>query len=482
LIIAVGVALRLIDIDYSLDGDEVFSAVLAARSGTDLVAHALSDRTQGPLHIFMLSGWMRLFGDSEPALRMLSVLLSIGFLFVLRTLAVEQLEPWPGILLLVMGAAGSFFILNGQQARPYSLSLFLSSLSLLYFMRLIRRGWSFTAMAGWASSAALAVSASYLLVFYALSQAALLMLHFPRNAAALLLSLVICLAPLAVWMAFAFSSENAWNAGLSLIGWIAQPYFLDFGLFYVDLVGILPGVPLLWGLILILALALPALMQLRKTWPAPELRALLVLAVLPVACVFAVSYLLPASVWATRQMAGSATAAILLFAMGFNGRNPRLTRGAVLGVTAWLLVGMPSAMPKATKPPWKQVIEDYSIGEVHDAVVLHSADGWIASPVRWYIPANVLVDLQDLGSAAMPRSPIAICHPLRCGAILASAKDAGYRLVEKRQYAWSSAGLVGERRRTIDGLPMTLTTPGGLPNAWLNVLILYGDRVEPSLQ
>lgn len=471
-IIVAGVGIRLIDLGYSFDGDEDFSATLALQPWNELLAEALEDRTQGPLHIILLSYWGQLIGDTEGGLRLSSVLLSLGFLIVLRQMAKEQLDPWPGLLLLIIGALGTFFVANGQQLRPYSLALLLSCLSLLYFMRLLTRGWSRGNSMAWGAAAAAAISSSYVLAIHALVQLGLLTFLYPRKAHQGLLYLVAGLLPLGIWVWLAFANTEGLHSGLGLIGWISRPYFLDLGLFYIDLPGTLPGLPQWVSLFLLLLLALPGMLGCLSGEAAYKLRTLLVLALMPVLVVFVISQLLPVSLWATRQMTAAALAAILFMAMGFNGHNPRLTAGAICAVVIWLLIALPAALPKATKPPWRELIAGYAIGRDHDAVIINPADGWIRGPLERYLPPDTLLIMQDLGAFVQPKLPLLMCRPLRCDAVLATVQDAGYRVCNHDEHAWRSFGLVGSRRTMPDGSPSSWHMTGAEPNARLMVLTL----------
>ncbi len=474
-IIAAGLGVRLIDLDFSFDGDEVFSATLASRPWGELVAHALADRTQAPLHILLLSGWSQISGGSEWGLRLSSLLFSLGFLIVLHQIAREQLEPWPGLMLLLIGALGTFFVANGQQLRPYSLALLLSCLSLRYFMRLMTRGWGRSDIMAWGLATALAISTSYVLALYALTQLGLLIGKYPRKALSSLTALALGLLPLGFWVWLAFSPADAMNAGLGLIGWIARPYVLDFCLFYIDLPGTLPGLPQWVSLIFLVVLALPALMKCRPGVVMPGLWPVLALALLPVLAVFAASQFLSVSIWATRQMTGSALAAILFLAMGFNGISLRLTQLAFGALGLSLLVSLPGALPQATRPAWREIIADadYGVGPDHDAVIINPADGWIRGPLERYLPAGTLIAMQDLGGGSShPLSPLLMCRPLRCDAVLSAVQDAGYQVCGQQGHAWRSFGLVGSQRMTLEGAPASWSMAGGEPNARLTVMRL----------
>lgn len=58
----VGIALRMVQIAYNFDGDELFSARLAARPFGEVIRQSLENRPHPPLHNLLLFPWVRAFG------------------------------------------------------------------------------------------------------------------------------------------------------------------------------------------------------------------------------------------------------------------------------------------------------------------------------------------------------------------------------------------------------------------------------------
>src|SRR5258706_15384972 len=79
-LIVAGIAARVHQITYNFDGDELFSTQLASRPLREVIARSLQDRPHPPLYNILLHVWIGAFGASELSVRLLSVLLSVGFL------------------------------------------------------------------------------------------------------------------------------------------------------------------------------------------------------------------------------------------------------------------------------------------------------------------------------------------------------------------------------------------------------------------
>lgn len=490
LIVIIGVSARLIGIDYSLDGDEVFLAALGALPPYEVLQGALNDRTHGPVYIFLLAIWIRLFGDGEFALRSLSVLFSIGFLLVVRTIAREWLKQWPGLMFIGMCALGSFFVMYGQQARPYALSLLLCAVSLLYFLRLLSGGFDCRNACAWGVAGALAVWTSYLLVVYMAVQALFLLKRHPSHGFWLLLPAALSFVPIIGWLGIAFGRGRSIVEGFELIRWIARPTELDLGLFYVDVIGALPHVPL-WlslGLLFLFSFPLGAClfgMRLSSTMETTRDLAFRVtgMAVLPVVMVFAASHVMPTSIWATRQLSGPALAMALAMALGFNRVEPRWAKLGLAVVIIWSVAALPATVPQATKPPWKKILESHAVRS-QGAMLLNPVDGYIVASVRRYLGEDRLCFMPlESGSAAQSiglcRPSVGLCRPLRtCDAMVQAARQGGLEIQGEFLYTWNSFGLVGDRRLLANGERVSWHSPGGSHTARLVVLTFVPAKID----
>jgi mannosyltransferase len=141
LLLAIGVGalgLRLFDLGAESIWIDEWSSVVLARSD---LTHILRDRSQSvnpPLYFLLLHFWTQLFGDSELAIRMPSVV--CGTIAVVLGFAVgrDLFSRFVGIITAALLAVSLFHIQHSQDARGYTLMVMLTLLSMLFFLRLIR--------------------------------------------------------------------------------------------------------------------------------------------------------------------------------------------------------------------------------------------------------------------------------------------------------------------------------------------------------
>ena len=170
-IVLAGVALRLFRLDHqSLWYDEIFS--LAASGGSWLQMHALlvEDVVHPPLHYYILHAWMSFFGVTAEQARLVSVIfgaLSVGALYLL---AKELFNRRTAVIASILLAVSQIGIRYSQEARPYSMVLFLSIAASYFFLRSLRSG---RASEWWISAALMAalIGTHYYGMFAAISLA-----------------------------------------------------------------------------------------------------------------------------------------------------------------------------------------------------------------------------------------------------------------------------------------------------------------------
>jgi 4-amino-4-deoxy-L-arabinose transferase-like glycosyltransferase len=141
-------ALRL----YRLDGqslwyDEGFSVFLARMDPGEIVARTAAD-IQPPLYYLLLHGWMQFFGDSEWAVRSLSVLWAVLAVPLIYALALELFHSrLAGMLAALLLVVSPLHLWYGQEARMYSLLTFLCLLSgTLLLLAMRAKGWAWAAL------------------------------------------------------------------------------------------------------------------------------------------------------------------------------------------------------------------------------------------------------------------------------------------------------------------------------------------------
>jgi mannosyltransferase len=127
---------------YQLDGqslwaDEGNSAALAARSLAAITRDAAHD-IHPPLYYYFLHLWVRLWGNSEIALRSLSALAGTIMVFATFLLGRELFPRRVAYVAALLAAFSPFQVYYSQEARMYVLVALWSVLALLFFVRWMR--------------------------------------------------------------------------------------------------------------------------------------------------------------------------------------------------------------------------------------------------------------------------------------------------------------------------------------------------------
>jgi mannosyltransferase len=124
LIVLICVALRVYHLDaQSFWYDEGNSARIAERSLPLIIAGAGGD-IHPPLYYIVLHYWRAIFGETEFALRMLSVACGVGLVFFTYLLARRLFNPRVGLIAAALMACSPFAVYYSQEARMYVLLAF----------------------------------------------------------------------------------------------------------------------------------------------------------------------------------------------------------------------------------------------------------------------------------------------------------------------------------------------------------------------
>jgi len=90
-----------------------------------------------PLYFFLLRYWMKLFGMTEVSLRYLSAVSGIGSIFLTYRVGRILFNKRVGIISSVFISLSPFHLFHSQDARHYSLFVFLTLLSMLLFLKIL---------------------------------------------------------------------------------------------------------------------------------------------------------------------------------------------------------------------------------------------------------------------------------------------------------------------------------------------------------
>lgn len=155
LIIACGALLRAFKLgSESVWLDEAFSIKIAHGSLSEVVEETSKD-VHPPLYYFALHYWMKLFGETEFASRLLSALFGTLSILAIYKLAALLYDTGTGLLAATLLAFSHFNIEFSQEARMYTLLSLLSLTSIYFFLRLLTMGKSRLALAGYIGASAL---------------------------------------------------------------------------------------------------------------------------------------------------------------------------------------------------------------------------------------------------------------------------------------------------------------------------------------
>ena len=380
----IGLGLRLVQIDYNFDSDEVFSAQLAAQPLAELIRQSLEDHPHPPLHNLLLAPWVHIFGSGEVSVRSFSVLCSGAFLLVAYCVLRRLVAPASALGALAILSLSPFFVYYGQQARPYSLLALISAINLLVFLRLLDRPSDRRRLISWAVSCAVLMWTQYLAVLTIAVETAVLLPGLPRrNQWALFVGGVGSVATILPWLLLAMGSQLLHRTDpLPHIAWIERPATADLVWFYVGIFGAVAGVQTRWLLLLLTMLGVTYYVKaIRYGLPRSAL-ALTALSLGVPWVVFLLSFYGPKPIFVTRQLIGPALAFVGVLGL-WTASWPRwLGRTALMVCLTWSAAAAPAAFPIHSKPPWR-TIADY-IDREYPEIPVRTVDVWTNIPLSYY--------------------------------------------------------------------------------------------------
>jgi uncharacterized membrane protein len=353
-----GILLRLYQINYNLDGDEIFSVKATSNSFSHMMEVSIQDRPHPPLHNILLFFWIKVFGSSEVSVRMLSVLASFFFLLILYRLALLLMPKWSALFVLSICSFSSFFVYYGQQARPYSLACLFTILSVYLLFKNQIKSSTVNVVLYFFSCAAL-VYTQYIGVLILLPQlVAVVFLKTPEQRRLLFYGLAGTLS-IVFWILFCSINAPITKGIIERVAWIEKPTVFNFVGLYIVAPFSLSGfssikstIKVLVPLIaLIIALIMSFMIIKHQDVNRRNIILLSALALFGPVVALTVSHYGPVSIWAPRQMIGS-----IIFFVYLIGLALALFRGwlrILLGLTlvVWCILNVPNAFPENSKPP-----------------------------------------------------------------------------------------------------------------------------------
>ena len=134
ILILLAVVVRLIGLSLdSLWYDEVFSVRAARISFSEIIRLATSD-VHPPLYSLLLHFWIKLFGETESAVRLLSVCFSVLTVLVIYRLALKLFNHRVAFFAALFTTLSPLHVFYAQEARGYAQLTFLAATSVYFFV------------------------------------------------------------------------------------------------------------------------------------------------------------------------------------------------------------------------------------------------------------------------------------------------------------------------------------------------------------
>src|SRR3990170_5707323 len=140
LILAAGLILRVFKINQSLWLDEAINVTFVKNLNPHSLVfdYAVGDFHPPLYHIFM-RGWILLFGTSEIAVRLPSVIFGLATVYVTYLIAKKLFENKTALISATLIATSPLHIYYSQEARMYMLAVFFATLSVYFFVSLLKK-------------------------------------------------------------------------------------------------------------------------------------------------------------------------------------------------------------------------------------------------------------------------------------------------------------------------------------------------------
>ena len=282
--------------------DESISVGQATKQGVWVTLTGRGDNMG--LHSFLLHFWIKAFGESEIAIRSLSVFFAALCVPAVYLTGRRLFDRRAGLVAAVLLAPNAFFLQWAQQARGYTLLILLVTLSSYFFLGELEHPSRANRLAYVVSSAA-ALDAHYFAAFVVLAQL-LTVLALRRRAAFTKSWLGVAAAIAVLGLPEAI---HALDTGAAQLSWIASPNGASLRKALLDLGG--GGWPALAVVSAGCGFALLRAVRIRDRWRECFLAAWLAV---PVVLSFAASFIQP--MFLSRYLLVSLPALVLLAARG----------------------------------------------------------------------------------------------------------------------------------------------------------------------
>ena len=130
IVVLIAILLRLPNLTESIWFDELWSTYYKLGTFRQLAYYGVYD-VSPPFHYVFMFGWIRVFGDSELAIRLPALIFGILSIPLAYVIAARYFDKQTGLLVALMMSLSPVHIWYSQEARPYSMLIFAFLISML---------------------------------------------------------------------------------------------------------------------------------------------------------------------------------------------------------------------------------------------------------------------------------------------------------------------------------------------------------------
>ncbi|QQG47103.1 MAG: glycosyltransferase family 39 protein [Candidatus Woesebacteria bacterium] len=138
LILFLGLVIRLISLNQSFWLDEATSMLSTKMSLTHFFSNFIVGDFHPPLYYLSLRFWVNLLGSNEISARSLSIIFALLTIYVIFLIGKAVFNKKAGMIAALLLATSPLHIYYSQEARMYTMSTFLASLSVYFFTKIAK--------------------------------------------------------------------------------------------------------------------------------------------------------------------------------------------------------------------------------------------------------------------------------------------------------------------------------------------------------
>ena len=337
--------------------DEGFS-VWHSKTDIPLIIKAASSDVQMPLYYILLHYWMGLFGDSEFSIRFLSVIFGLLAVFLVYKIGDVLFNKETGIISSLIMAFTLFQIYYSQEARLYSFMLFLSLMS-VYFFILTMKSSKLKHTFPYIISTALLVYTHFFGWFIVIFQnlyfiyAVFFQAEKRCKIKFWVLSQVTILVLFAVWIPILISQISG-TIGGKFVYWIPTPNILSVIFSLVEF-GSLGGIFVFFALLFHFRSELFQTENYRKILRREKFCLLFLWLFAPVLLTFLISIFL-ANIYTNKYIIMASPALYILLAKGVSSLKPNFKKIAIAAFIALSIANLYPYYTTVEKEQWKEAV------------------------------------------------------------------------------------------------------------------------------